>query len=115
MSKIKGIYAASLSVINDNLTLNIEKTIEHFENLIDQGCHGVAVFGSTGQAQLISITEKINLFNQISLSQYKEKTNPYHLKKLYLKLHLHLLIQYHYLSLHHRLQQILLKLGDSSL
>jgi 4-hydroxy-tetrahydrodipicolinate synthase len=41
--------------------------------IIDQGCHGVAIFGSTGQAQLISISEKINLFNQLSTSKYKEK------------------------------------------
>ena len=73
MSKINGIYAASMSVINNNSTLNVEKTIQHAEMIIDQGCHGVAIFGSTGQAQLISITEKINLFNQLSISKYKEK------------------------------------------
>jgi len=73
MNLIKGIYAASMSVFNDNLTLNIDKTIEHAEMLIDRGCHGVAIFGSTGQAQLISISEKINLFTQLSASKYKEK------------------------------------------
>ena len=50
MSEIKGIYAASLSILDENLALNIDKTINHAENLIDQGCHGVAIFGSTGQA-----------------------------------------------------------------
>tara|TARA_Y100000996_G_C22493787_1_gene631399 strand:+ start:382 stop:1266 length:885 start_codon:yes stop_codon:yes gene_type:complete len=73
MSLIKGIYAASMSVLNDDLTLNVEKTIEHAEMVIDQGCHGVAMFGSTGQAQLIPISEKINLLNQLSLSKYHEK------------------------------------------
>ena len=60
MSKIRGIYAAGMSIFNDDLSLNIKKTILHAENLIDQCCHGVAVFGSTGQAQLIPISEKIN-------------------------------------------------------
>ena len=41
--------------------------------LLIKGCHGAAIFGSTGQAQLISISEKINLFNQLSKSKYKEK------------------------------------------
>ena len=41
MSKIKGIYAASMSVINKDLTLDVKKTIEHAEMVIDQGCHGV--------------------------------------------------------------------------
>ena len=73
MSKINGIYVASMSVINDDLTLDVKKTIQHAEMIIDQGCHGAAIFGSTGQAQLISISEKINLLNQLSTSKYKEK------------------------------------------
>ena len=71
MAKIKGIYAAGMSILNDNLSLNIEKTILHSENIIKQGCHGVAIFGSTGQAQLISISEKIDLLSKLSLSKYK--------------------------------------------
>ena len=73
MSKIRGIYAASLSVFNDDLSLNIDKTINHAEKIIDMGCHGVAIFGSTGQAQLISISEKIALLNELSKSKYREK------------------------------------------
>ena len=73
MSKIKGIFAASMSVLNQDLTLNVKKTVEHAEKLIDQGCHGAAIFGSTGQAQLIPISEKISLFNQLASSKYNEK------------------------------------------
>ena len=73
MNEIKGIYAASMSIFNSNLSLNIEKTVSHAEKIIDQGCHGVAIFGSTGQAQLISISEKISLLNQLSKSKYKDK------------------------------------------
>ena len=73
MSKIKGIYAASMSIFNKDLSLNIEKTISHAEKIIDQGCHGVAIFGSTGQAQLISVSEKISLLNKLSESQNKDK------------------------------------------
>tara|TARA_B100000700_G_scaffold223666_1_gene246573 strand:+ start:201 stop:1085 length:885 start_codon:yes stop_codon:yes gene_type:complete len=73
MSEIKGIYAASLSILDENLALNINKTIKHAESIINLGCHGVAIFGSTGQAQLISISEKIQLINKLSNSKYKEK------------------------------------------
>ena len=73
MTKISGIFAASMSVLNSDLSLNVGKTIEHAEKLIDQGCHGTAIFGSTGQAQLISISEKIELLNKLSKSKYKEK------------------------------------------
>ena len=73
MSKIKGIYAATLSILNEDLSLNIEKTVLHAENIINQGCHGVAFFGSTGQAQLIPVSEKINLLNSISTNKNKDK------------------------------------------
>ena len=72
MSKIKGIYAAGMSVLNADLSLNVEKTILHSEKIIQQGCHGVAIFGSTGQAQLIPIGEKIALLNKLSFSDYKK-------------------------------------------
>ena len=72
MTQIRGIYAAGMSILDENLSLNVNKTIEHSENLIDQGCHGVVLFGSTGQAQLISISEKINMLNKLSDSKYKK-------------------------------------------
>ena len=73
MSKFEGIYAATVSVLNNDLSLNVDKTINHAETIIDNGCHGAAIFGSTGQAQLLSISEKINLLNKLSLSKHKEK------------------------------------------
>ena len=73
MTKISGIFAATMSVLNSDLSLNVEKTIDHAEKLIDNGCHGTAIFGSTGQSQLISISEKIDLLNKLSKSKYKDK------------------------------------------
>jgi len=73
MSKLKGIYAATLSVLNDDLSLNIEKTINHAENVMKLGCHGVVFFGSTGQSQLISLSEKIQMINNLPSSQHNEK------------------------------------------
>ncbi|MDC2970245.1 dihydrodipicolinate synthase family protein [Candidatus Pelagibacter sp.] len=73
MTKISGIFAASMSVLNNDLSLNVEKTIMHAERLIDQGCHGTVIFGSTGQSQLITISEKIDLLNNLSKSKYQDK------------------------------------------
>jgi len=61
-----------MSVLNEDLTLNIEETINHMEMVIDNGCHGAAIFGSTGQAQLIPISEKIDLLNHMSVSKHKK-------------------------------------------
>ena len=73
MNKIQGIYAASLSLFNDDLSLNVERTINHADFLIDNGCHGVVIFGSTGQSQLISISEKIKLINSLPKSKNFKK------------------------------------------
>ena len=73
MTKISGIYAATMSVLNPDLSLNVKKTIEHAEKLIDEGCHGTAIFGSTGQSQLISLSDKIQMINNLPGSQHKEK------------------------------------------
>jgi len=73
MTKLSGIFAATMSILNIDLSLNVDKTIDHAEKLIDQGCHGTAIFGSTGQSQLISISEKIELLNKLSKSKYRDK------------------------------------------
>ncbi|OUX46727.1 MAG: dihydrodipicolinate synthase family protein [Candidatus Pelagibacter sp. TMED275] len=73
MTKVNGIFAATMSILDENLSLNVKKTINHGENLIKQGCHGVALFGSTGQSQLISISEKLNCINELSKSMYKNQ------------------------------------------
>ncbi len=73
MEQIKGIFAAGLSVLDKNLALDVKNTIKHAENVIDLGCHGVVFFGSTGQSQLISLSEKIQLINELPKSKYKNK------------------------------------------
>ena len=70
MSIKKGIYAASMTVINEDLSLDVKSTIGHSEKLIRDGCHGAAIFGSTGQAQLISSSEKKKLIEELSQSQF---------------------------------------------
>tara|TARA_Y100000739_G_scaffold138793_1_gene119569 strand:- start:275 stop:1159 length:885 start_codon:yes stop_codon:yes gene_type:complete len=72
MKQINGIFAATLSILDKNLALDVKKTIKHAENIIDNGCHGVVFFGSTGQSQLISLSEKIQLINYLPNSEYKE-------------------------------------------
>ena len=69
----KGVYAASLSVLKDDLSLDIEATISHAEWTIKEGLHGVFFFGSTGQSQLISIPEKKELISQISSHKLKKQ------------------------------------------
>ena len=68
----KGVYAATLSVLDENGSLDIEETIAHAENIIKEGLHGVFFFGSTGQSQLISMAEKKELVSKLPLSKFKK-------------------------------------------
>jgi len=67
-----GIYAAAVSCFDKNLALDINSTIFHVEKIIKDGCHGVAIFGSTGAGQLISRYEKEKLIEKISTSKFKD-------------------------------------------
>ena len=72
MALLKGIYAAGLSVLKEDLSLDVKKTIEHHEHLIKEGLNGTIFFGSTGQGQLISIGEKKRLISELSHSKYRD-------------------------------------------
>ena len=69
----KGIYAASMSIFNQDLSLDIDSTIKHSEKLIEVGLHGVIFFGSTGCAQLISSNEKKKLISRLYNNKFKNQ------------------------------------------
>ena len=68
----KGVYAAGLSVLNADRTLNIEATIAHACQAIQSGLHGIFFFGSTGQSQLISTNEKKELIAKIASNKLRK-------------------------------------------
>ena len=72
MSIKKGIYAASMSIFNQDLSLDVDFTIKHSEKLIESGLHGAIFFGSTGCAQLISSNEKRKLIDQLNNNKFKD-------------------------------------------
>ena len=57
MSEIlKGVFAASMSVLKADLSLDIKETLDHAKKNLDDNGVGSAFFGSTGCGQLISIS-----------------------------------------------------------
>jgi len=68
-----GVYAAGLSILKENKSLDTEATINHAELAIKNGLHGVFFFGSTGQSQLISISEKKDLISRTATSKFKNQ------------------------------------------
>jgi len=74
MSEIlKGVFAASMSVLKADLSLNIRETLNHAKKNLDDNGVGSAFFGSTGCGQLISISEKKAFIDALSKENFKEK------------------------------------------
>ena len=75
MSEIfKGVFAASMSVLKADLSLDIKETISHAKLNLDNNGVGSAFFGSTGCGQLISISEKKNFIECfVKRKFFKEK------------------------------------------
>jgi len=68
-----GIYAAGLSILKEDMSLDVQATITHAESAIKNGLHGVFFFGSTGQSQLISMSEKKDLISKTATSKFRDQ------------------------------------------
>ena len=74
MSEIlKGVFAAAMSVLKADLSLDIKETLNHAKRNLDDNGVGSAFFGSTGCGQLISIEEKKTFIDALSKEKFKEK------------------------------------------
>jgi 4-hydroxy-tetrahydrodipicolinate synthase len=71
--KLKGVFAASMSVFKADLSLDIKETLNHAKKNLDENGVGSAFFGSTGCGQLISISEKKMFIDALSKENFKEK------------------------------------------
>jgi len=57
--KIRGLIAPILTPFNDDLSVATDLYVEHAKRLFDQGCAGIAPFGTTGEALSVGIDERI--------------------------------------------------------
>ncbi len=54
-----GVWAPALTPIDGDLALDTKRYVAHVLGLLDAGCHGVAIFGTTGEASSFSVDERI--------------------------------------------------------
>ena len=58
-SKLRGIWAPCLTPIKDNYTIDQLRLQDHIDWLVSNGCSGVVLFGTTGEAASFSATERM--------------------------------------------------------
>ena len=59
MHKINGVFSASLTPINEDYSINLNSYLSHCQWLLKQNLTGLAIFGTTGEANSFTIDEKI--------------------------------------------------------
>lgn len=61
--KLSGTFCASLTPLNKDYSINHEVYFNHCNKLLKQGADGIAIFGTTGEASLLSVDSKIELMH----------------------------------------------------
>lgn len=56
----RGVWAAALTPVDAQLGIDEARYLAFAEHLLDEGCHGLAVFGTTGEANSFSADERMH-------------------------------------------------------
>ncbi len=59
--KAYGIWAPALTPMTGDLAPDAERFVAHLRWLLESGCHGAAIFGTTGEATSFTVDERIAL------------------------------------------------------
>jgi 4-hydroxy-tetrahydrodipicolinate synthase len=62
---MKGVFAAVLTPMRDDLAIDRAAFAAHCRRLLDAGCHGLGIFGTTGEANSFSVGERIEAWEAL--------------------------------------------------
>jgi 4-hydroxy-tetrahydrodipicolinate synthase len=63
--KAFGIWAPALMPLDPDLRPDGARAIEHLHWLLETGCHGIALFGTTSEATSFSVAERMAILDQV--------------------------------------------------
>ncbi len=62
---LRGLLTASLTPLESNLAIDADKMVSHCRWLLDNGCDGLVIWGTTGEANSFSLEERTNLLDTL--------------------------------------------------
>jgi|tagenome__1003787_1003787.scaffolds.fasta_scaffold20909290_3 4-hydroxy-tetrahydrodipicolinate synthase len=62
---LRGVLAAVLTPMQDDLSVDRESFASHCRRLLDAGAHGLGIFGTTGEANSLSIGERVEAWTAL--------------------------------------------------
>jgi 4-hydroxy-tetrahydrodipicolinate synthase len=68
-----GVYAAALTPMRSDFSCDHKKLASHCFDLIEQGCSGVALFGTTGEGPSFSVAERVETLRKLVLEGFDPK------------------------------------------
>lgn len=69
----RGVFAAALTPLQDDLSPDIGATIGHYRWLLDEGCDGIVSLGTTGEANSFSLDERLALLDALGATDLPPK------------------------------------------
>lgn len=69
----RGVLAAALSPLDEDLSPDHEATIRHYRWLLAQGCDGLVCLGTTGEANSFSLDERLALLDALGETELPAK------------------------------------------
>lgn len=60
-----GVWSPAVTPIDERLDPDSRRFVNHVKWLLENGCHGVALFGSTGEATSFSVDERMQLLDAV--------------------------------------------------
>ena len=63
--RMNGVLAAALTPMRDDLSVDRAAFAAHCRRLLDDGCHALGIFGTTGEANSLSIEERIEAWEAL--------------------------------------------------
>ncbi len=64
-SRLRGVYAAALTPLNDDLSPDLKALVRHYKWLLANGCDGLAPLGTTGEANSFSVDERLAVIDAL--------------------------------------------------
>jgi 4-hydroxy-tetrahydrodipicolinate synthase len=62
-SSSEGVYAAALTPLRADLSIDRRAYAAHCRRLLEDGCDGLAIFGTTGEANSFSVAERVDAWH----------------------------------------------------
>jgi len=72
----RGVYAASLTPLDENLAPDIPRLIAHSRWLLANGCDGLGILGTTGEANSLSLADRRRIVEATAAALPKERLLP---------------------------------------